>query len=142
MTAVHHAKRSQLDAMMATMSKTGGQHWLPLLEAVKAGCIALFTVPRGRAPFDMPETVRMPCVAIIGDDYDDAIGPSGFHIKSLRALVKTAHATFIMAGAPDQLIYASAACIASITGLINVVLIETRPCQAKSWADFIERHAS
>lgn len=129
--------RERIDDLIDAMAQTGFVHLIPLLEATRDLGIAFNQVRQVCKRFDVPRMSNRPLVAIICDDTDKAVGPGGFHQKSVRDLIRTAHAAIIVTAAPELAIYATAAITAGVSRR-NVVIIETRPEQEIPWIDFVQ----
>ncbi len=113
-----------------------GRHLAPLYEAARDfGCL-LAMVPQGAGPFDAPPAGR-PAIVIIGDDLDQALGPSAFHAKSLRRLLRGVRLAAVVACEPLPEIYAEAARHAVVLRK-NVVIVETRPEHEIAWFNLIK----
>jgi hypothetical protein len=113
-----------------------GRHLVPLYEAAHDfGCL-LAMVPQGAGPFDAPGDDR-PVIAVIGDDLDQALGPSAFDEQSLRYLLKGVRLAAIVSCDPLPEIYASAARHAVLLRK-NVVIVETQPEHEIAWFNLIK----
>ncbi len=112
-----------------------GRHLAPLYEAARDfGCL-LAMVPQGVGPFDAPGDDR-PVIAVIGDDLEEALGPSAFDEQSLHRLLRGVRLAAVVACEPLPEIYESAAHHAVLLRK-NVVIVETRPEQEIAWVNLI-----
>ena len=84
-------------------------------------------------PGERPST---PWIAIIGDDTDCALGPDGFHPRTISRLLAQADSAVLVACAPLPALYETAALLAIVLRR-NVVLIETRPEHELTWSALI-----
>ena len=132
-----HIPAHVLTAMIKLAEELSGAHWRPLLEAVRDRGVIIFSVAQRAGPFRPPYSKQHPLIALIGDDTDVALGPDGFHKKSLRRLMGSASAGIIVASAPVVGVYETAAFIAG-SFRQKVFIIETRPEQEIPWAQFSE----
>lgn len=123
--------------MLDRLTITGGTHLSPVVETL-ASRVALIIMPAGKQRLDAP--LRRPWIALICDDLLFAEGPSAFHLKSLRELVKRASAAYVMSGSVVPEAYATAANVAAAGA--NVVIVETQESEEASWMNFIQRHAA
>ena len=113
-----------------------GRHLAPLYEAARDfGCL-LAMVPQGVGPFDAPGADR-PVIAVIGDDLDEALGPSAFDEQSLRRLLRGVRLAAVVACEPLPGIYAEAARHAVLLRK-NVVIVETQPEHEIAWFNLIK----
>ncbi len=113
-----------------------GRHLAPLYEAARDfGCL-LAMVPQGARRFDPPGADR-PVIAVIGDDLDQALGPSAFDEKSLRRLLRGVRLAAVIGCEPLPQIYAEAARHAVLLRK-NVVIVETRAEFEIAWVNLIK----
>lgn len=123
-------------ARIENLQRTGQPHLRPIYAAMNAG--AGFLMVRQRSGrFDLPK--RGAVVTIVGDDTDHALGPAGFHSKSMRRLLAAARSVIIIASDIEREAYASAAASALLGA--SSVIIETRPEQEGAWLDLVKREA-
>ncbi len=87
-------------------------------------------------PFDAAPGDR-PAIVIIGDDLDEALGPSAFDERSLRRLLRGVRLAAVVACKPLPQIYAAAARHAVLLRQ-NVVIVETRPEHEITWFNLIK----
>lgn len=124
-------------ARLEELSRTGSAHLRPIYAAMVDPGIgfAMVTQNAGRFALD----AGGPFVALIGDDTDRALGPAGFHRKSVRRLAAQAQSIAIIASAIEPSVYATAAA-GAVFGL-NVLIVETRPEQEGAWMDLVKAAA-
>lgn len=110
-------------------------HLRPIMLAVRDHGVSLCLVPQGKEWFSPPD--HCPAIVLVGDDLHQAMGPKGFHRRSLVRFAKRCSGAVIVACAPLVTAYASAA--ASAAGLRqDVILIETRPEFEADWKAALE----
>ena len=102
--------------------------------AVRDCGVGLALVPQGAGRFAVAD--NRPTVLFVGDDMHAAMGPSGFHRKSLKHFVRRCRCAVIVSSAPMVEPYAAAA--ASATMGMDVILVETRLEHEQNWRGFIE----
>ena len=122
--------RARIDTYLATAPA----HLKPIMLAVRDFGCAWVTVPQKVGRFDVPK--GYPTVAVIGDDLHVAMGPAGFHRKSIRRLIASSRMVSIVAAEPQVLAYAAAASTACLG--LNAVVIETRPEFEMHWLDLVK----
>lgn len=127
-----HLDRATIDAAIAGAPAC----YVPLLVTVRDLGLGILSVPQGNRAFAIPQSDR-PMVAIIGDDTSHALGPSGFHSKSVAQLLEWAECAVVIACAPSPLLYGAAAVLAGWQQL-RTVIVETRPAQEQAWILFVE----
>ena len=112
-------------------------HLKPICKAVADyGCrFAVVAQRSGRFRFPASEG---PMITLIADDLDAALGPDGFHRKSLRRLIREAGCAVIVSSGPEERVYQTAAATAVVMRQ-PVVLIETRIEQELPWLDFVQK---
>ena len=109
---------------------TAPAHMRPILLATRDHGCAWAVIQQRAGRFDIPK--GKPVIAIIGDDMHAALGPGGFHRKSVRRLLQASRIISIVASEAIPLAYAAAA--AAAMGLrLNATIIETRPDQEMQW---------
>ena len=77
--------------------------------------------------FRIPKARHLSGVYIIGDDFDEARGPTGFHLPSVRRAIRDSVAFAVVAGKATAELYASMTEVAVGGG--RVMIVETRPTQ-------------
>jgi hypothetical protein len=115
-------------------------HLKPVLMAVRDLGVGLFFVKQGREAFRLPRDPKRAAMTIIGDDFERADGPDGFHMPSLRRIIRSSSAFAVVSCEPLVAVYASVAMAAGLTRR-NTLLIETRPEQEIAWLKLIQKHA-
>lgn len=123
--------RSRIDTALS-MSP---DHMRPILLAVRDHGVAWATIPQRAGQFEIP--TNKPFVAIVGDDMHKAMGPAGFHRKSIRRLIARSRVIAIVAAEPLPVAYAAAASAPVGFGW-NGLVIETRPERELEWAGLVK----
>ncbi|MCJ2065187.1 hypothetical protein MKK63_21075 [Methylobacterium sp. J-088] len=118
--------RARIDRYLATAP----DHLRPILLVVRDSGCAWMNIPQQIGRFEIPK--GRPLVSIIGDDLDTAMGPAGFHRKSIRRLLAASRFISIVAAEPQVLAYATPALAAAGLG-VNGTIIETRPEFELQW---------
>jgi hypothetical protein len=116
---------------LAAAERASPPHMVPIFEAVRVGC-QLLLCPQKSGPFELPRRRERALIAIVGDDVDQAFGPAGFHVNSMKRLLRAASHGMIISSSAEVKLYAVAALAARLTGRISVV-VETRPEQEIAW---------
>lgn len=116
------------------------EHLRPILDAVRALHVGVLFVTQAPQPFAIPRDPQRSVVVIIGDDYDRADGPGGFHLPSIRRVIRGSVAFAVVSSAPPTVVYAWITAAAVLTRG-NTILVETRPEQEIQWASLIQKHA-
>lgn len=121
-------------AKLEQLVRTGQPHLRPIYAAMKDHGTGLLLVRQNTGRFDLRKPP--PLVAIVGDDTDRALGPAGFHRKSIRRLAAQARSIAIIASdiVPD--VYETAAALAALGR--SALIIETRPEQEGAWMDLMK----
>lgn len=115
-------------------------HLVPVLKAVRDLGMAFMFVPQVPEPFRIPRGATRPTLTVIGDDFDAALGPEGFHRPSLRRAIRTSKAFAVVSSAPTIAAYSSISATAALLG-VNTLLVETRPEQEIPWLALIQKLA-
>lgn len=123
------------NAEIGSLVAGGPSYYAPLLKSVRDLNLGLYFVQQNCWPFDLPIQNR-PVVTLIGDDTEKAIGPNGFHRKSLRRLVRWADNAVMVACAPAPALYACASIMATCLRF-KTLIIETRLEQEQAWIDWV-----
>lgn len=108
----------------------GAEHYRPIWMAVRDFGCAYALIAQKAGAFDV--TGPMPTILVIGDDLDEALGPSAFHRKSLKRYIRTCEAAIIVSCEPVLTAYAAAATI-PVLKRRNVILVETLPRYEADW---------
>lgn len=114
----------------------GPPHMRPIMTVVRDCGVVLGLVSQGRERFELPQRDR-PAILLIGDDVHVAVGPSGFHRKSIKLFAKRCHSAVIVSCAPLVEAYATAA-LECAALQHDVILVETRIEHETAWKEFIE----
>jgi hypothetical protein len=122
--------RARLDTALAFAP----DHMRPILLAVRDHGVAWATIPQHAGRFDVPKT--KPFIAIIGDDMHTAMGPAGFHRKSIRRLIARSRVIAIVAAEPLPIAYAETV-KAPVAFGSNGLVIETRPERELEWVGMV-----
>lgn len=115
-------------------------HLRPIIEAIRDHDVGFMFVGQSRAPFRLPLGGKRTAITIIGDDFDEAFGPEGFHMPSVRRMIRASHSFAVVACEPLEPIYDSIAFAASTTRR-HALLIETRPEQEHAWVELVRKLA-
>ena len=123
-------------------------HLRPVFEAIGKGMTVL-TLPPDAGPFQIPAHLKCKSwLALLTDGFTDAKGPSAYHLRSLRRLLKDADIFSVMVDAPQKVAYGAAVWAATgelapleIRGTMNVVIVETQEREAASWLGLADRYA-
>ena len=126
--------RARIDAYLATAP----DYLRPILLAVRDQGCAWLNVPQKSGRFEAPK--GRPLISIIGDDLHVAMGPAGFHRKSVRRLIAASRFVSVVAGEPQVLAYAAPALAAVAMG-VNGTIIETRPEFEMQWIGLVQAEA-
>ena len=111
----------------------GPEHLRHVYRAVRDGAVTFGFVTQRSGRFAFPS--RLPVIAIFGDDLDEALGPAGFHRKSVRRFVASCAGAVVIACDAQPPLYHAAA--AAVVLRRNVVLVETRSEHEADWIDLI-----
>lgn len=130
------ASRDNLDLAIAGTEP----HLVPVLEAVRDMGLALMFVPQTSEPFRIPRNAKRPTLTVIGDDFDEALGPQAFHAPSLRRVILASRSFTLVSSGPDAAVYGTTAALAAV-GRINALLIETRIEQEIAWLTLLQKFA-
>lgn len=136
--SVNFAPATRADINLAI--EASPEYLRPILESVRDHHVAMLFVGQSDAPFRMPTKSDRPNIVIIGDDFDQAIGPEGFHMPSIRRAIRACDAFAIVSSGPQAVVYASIAVTAAASRR-NVMLIETRPEQEIPWLALVQKLA-
>lgn len=130
------AKRANLDHVIAH----GAPHLRPIARAVRDHAVDLLFAPQGSGAFKLAVKQRQPVIFMIGDDFDSAKGPDGFHLPSIRRAVRSAGCFAVISGAVQPDAY-SAMALAAVATQRNTMIVETRPEQEIAWLALIQKLA-
>lgn len=127
------ATRERLDAVLGSAPP----HLKPIIKAVRDDRVGMLFVAQGDGAFRMPLGAR-PAITIIGDDLEEAHGPEGFHLPSIRRAIRASTLFAVISSAPPTEIYeAMAFAVSGTRG--NVLIVETRPEQERAWLNLIRK---
>lgn len=112
----------------------------PIIESVRDHRVGMLFVGQTGKPFRAPIAARQPQIIIVGDDFDEAVGPEAFHMPSVRRAIRACEAFAVVSSGPQPVVYASIAATAAFARK-NVMLIETRPEQEIPWLAIIQKLA-
>lgn len=112
----------------------------PILEVVRDHGVAMLFVPQGVRAFRIPDQPMKPAIVIVGDDFDRADGPTGFHMPSIRRAIRACSSFAVVSSAPQPAVYATVAVGVAATRQ-RAMLIETRPEQELAWVGLIQKLA-
>jgi len=130
------ATRPNLDHALATAPA----HLHPIIRAVRDHAVDMLFVPQGPGSFQLPAGKKRPIIFMIGDDFDRATGPDGFHLPSIRRIIRAAHCFAVVSSAPQSDVYNGMA-VAAVATRHNTMIIETRPEQEIAWLALIQKLA-
>lgn len=115
------------------------RHMAPIYAAIADAGIAFGFAIQGRTGKFSPPLASRPWVYILGDDLTISYGPDGFHLPSVKRLLKQATHTCVHSGAPLPEVYAGAAYMAGLGA--RVVIVETQLRHHGAWYDLVKQHA-
>lgn len=115
-------------------------HLLPILEAVRDHNVGLLFVGQSREAFRLPVDRKRSAITIIGDDMHEALGPAGFHMPSVRRIIRASQIFAVVSCAALEPVYDAIAFAAS-TARRNALLIETQPEFEVHWVGLIRKLA-
>ncbi len=130
------ATRASLNDAMSTAAP----HLRPIVRAVRDHGIDMLFVSQDAGPFRQPAGRRRPVIFMIGDDFDQALGPDGFHAPSIRRAIRSAHSFAVISSEPQPDAYTAMAMTAAATRR-NTLIVETRPEQEILWVSLIQKLA-
>lgn len=133
---LHIAKRADLERAM----EAAEPHLKPIVRAIRDHNVRMLFVPQTTGAFRLPKGGDRAAITIIGDDFDRADGPEGFHMPSVRRSIRTADWFAVVSSGPQALVYETAAAFSASTRR-NVLLVETRPEQEIQWVQLIQKLA-
>jgi hypothetical protein len=116
--------------------EAGPDYMRPILLAVRDDSVSLWLVPPGQEPISPPGDAVS--IVIVCDDWNEPLGPNGFHKDSVGQFIERCDSAVIVACEPVPDAYALAA--AALLLNRNVLLVETQTDQEENWASFIESH--
>ncbi len=137
MTSSHFINAPATRANLNRAIEHTAPHLRPVLEAVRDLNVGMFFVQQSTQAFRLPRDRARPAIVLIGDDYDRALGPHGFHLPSVRRAIRACSAFAVVSSAPSIDVYASIATTAAATRR-STMLIETRLEQELPWMSLIQ----
>ena len=135
-SAAYIPTRSNLDKALAAAEP----HLKPIVRAIRDHNVRMLFVPQAAGAFRVPKGGDRAAITIIGDDFDRADGPEGFHMPSVRRSIRAANWFAVVSSAPPQKLYEAAAALCATTRG-NVFMVETRPEQEIQWVQLIQKLA-
>jgi len=111
-----------------------------VLKAVRDFRVGMLFVRQSAEPFRLPRDPKRPAIIIIGDDFDRAVGPAGFHMPSVRRAIRACRSFVVVSSSPTTDSYEAVARVASVTRT-NAMLIETQIDQEIAWLSLIQKLA-
>jgi hypothetical protein len=114
-------------------------HLIPILIAVRDHRVGMLSVPQGPQAFPFPPSDRRKAVVLLGDDLDTSVGPEGFHMPSVRRLIRACGAFAVISSAADPAVYA-ALTTAAVAGK-HALIVETRLAHEFQWVALIQKLA-
>ena len=130
------ASRENLDLAIATAEP----HLRPIVQAVRDHGVDMMFAPQDAGAFRIPAGRTNPVIFMIGDDFDQALGPEGFHLPSIRRAIRACSAFAVISSAPQADAYTTMAITAAATRR-NTMIVETRPEQEIPWLALIQKLA-
>ncbi len=132
---IGRATKEQIAAILA-MPQTPS-YLKPVFEVVRdygVGYLTLLQNGDGLEPDRLKS--QNPMITVVGDDTNDALGPTAFDAATLKILTLRASCVAIISSEPVPNIYTL---FSLMTGLLraNTLIIETRPEQEHAWVDYI-----
>ena len=115
-------------------------HLISILEAIRDHQVDFMFVSQSNSPFRLPIGRKRAAITIIGDDMYEAWGPKGFHMQSVRRIIRASQTFAVVSCAALEPVY-SAMAFAASTARRNALLIETRPEFELQWVDLIRKLA-
>jgi len=113
-------------------------HLIPVLEAVRDHKVGLLFVGQSSEAFRLPVDRERSAITIIGDDLHEALGPAGFHMPSIRRIIRASQTFAVVSCAALEPLYDAMAFAAS-TARRNALLIETQPKFEVEWVELIRK---
>jgi len=136
-TLIHTpATRARLDHAMTHAAP----HLRPIVQAVRDHGVDMMFVSQDAGAFKTIAGRKHPVIFMIGDDFDEAKGPDGFHLASIRRAIRSSQCFALVSSAPQADAYAAMAIAAAGTRR-NTLIVETRPEQEIPWLALIQKLA-
>jgi hypothetical protein len=127
------ATTARIDAAIAVAPL----HLHPVLVAVRDYRVAMLFVPPGTETFTIPAKPTRAAVVMVGDDMEQSVGPEGFHLPSVRRVIRACSAFTVISSEPTATLYALGT--APAVGGQNVMIIETRIEHEFQWVALIQK---
>lgn len=127
------ATTARIDAAIAAAPP----HLRPVLVAVRDYRVAMLFIPQGTEAFAIPAKSARASVVLVGDDMEQSVGPGGFHLPSVRRVIRACSAFVVISSEPTAAIYAAGT--APAVGGMNVMIIETRIAHEFQWVALIQK---
>lgn len=124
-------------ARLQELARTAPAHLRPIYAAMLSPGVSFLMVHQNTGRFGVEAAGGF--VALIGDDTDRALGPRGFHRKSIRRLAGQVHSIVIVASAAEPRAYTGVAALAAAG--FGALLVETRPEQEAAWFEALKAAA-
>jgi len=137
MSSVFHA--SATTARLDVAMEQAAPHLYPVLLAVRDHRVGMLFVGQDAGAFSIPKKPPRPAVVLIGDDLEQSVGPEGFHMPSIRRMIRACSAFTVVSSEPTAEIYALGT--APAVGGKNVAIIETRLAHEFQWVALIQKLA-
>lgn len=131
-----HAPASR--ANLTEALETAAAHLRPVIQAVRDDRIGMLFIGQSADPFRLPRDPQRSAIIIIGDDMHRAVGPEGFHLPSVRRIIRACSAFAVVSSAAPPDVYEAMASTAAVTRC-NTLLIETRPECEIQWLSLIQK---
>lgn len=127
------ATTARIDAAIAVAPP----HLHPVLLAVRDYRVAMLYVPQGTETFTIPAEATRATVVMVGDDMEQSVGPDGFHMPSVRRVIRACSAFTVISSEPTAAIYTLGT--APAVGGKNAMIIETRIEHEFEWVSLIQK---
>lgn len=137
MSGVFHA--SATNARLGAAIDAAAPHLRPVLLAVRDHRVGMLFVGQDAGAFSIPKHNARPAIVLIGDDLECSVGPEGFHMPSIRRMIRACSAFTVVSSVPTPEIYAAGTAIA--VGGKNAAIIETRLAHELQWVALIQKLA-
>jgi hypothetical protein len=110
-----------------------------VIAAVRDCGIGMLFIGQHAGPFRIPRDDKRPGVTILGDDFDQSLGPDGFHHASVRRAIRECSGFAVLGGEATADIYAAVTAGAVAGG--RMLIVETRPFHEIPWLELIQKLA-
>ncbi len=127
-------------ARLTTALAAAPEHLRPIILAVRDHRVGMLFVSQHAGSFAIPsKPKRRAAVVILGDDMDQSLGPDGFHLPSVRRVIRACRAFAVISSEAPADVYAAMGGIA-VSGR-NVLIVETRLGHEFQWVGLIQKLA-